>query len=231
MSANLVYLILIVLIGIVYPIYALMSAGPTRRMLLKIPSKLIAVYKETMAIQVVLTFMIVFSLIGFQEPLDAIGLSFLFRPIQIGLLLGSCLLGLWMINKIEIDDDKVDKLSQDNKDVFYILPKTELEYKWGIVLSFVAGIFEEIIYRGFLYWQLTLYLPTLPSVLLVAFVFSLGHAGTKIKNMVSTFLLSLIFSATYLIVGSLWLAMLLHVLIDLYAVTSSYKLNRKLDHK
>ena len=92
-----------------------------------------------------------------------------------------------------------------------------------IFVSFVAGICEEIIYRGFLLWFLTNYIPIVPAVILANLPFGLAHlTSTGIKNSVQAFILALVFTGAFLLTQSLWLPILLHILVDLYASTLSY---------
>lgn len=103
--------------------------------------------------------------------------------------------------------------------VAHFLPTDQRSYRWGVVMALTAGVCEELIYRGFLHHQLSMWLPVWAAVLLTNVVFALTHYTTGLINMLGSFVLGVLFSVGYLLTGDLWLSMWLHVLIDLLAMT------------
>jgi len=216
--------LLAIVIGVVYPTYALMNGKKTIEFLTKFPDKLPLVYRVTMITLIVLAGLIFTSLIYEKESINTIGLSFINNPLLVFLLFIVVVAVFWLLNAMKIPNDKHQKIEEGYKDVLHVMPSNQLQYKWSVMLSLVAGTLEEVIFRGFLYWQLTLYMHWIPAVILANVVFGLCHAATKIKNAINAGLLGLFFSALYLLTGTLWLSMLAHIIVDLYAMTMAVKL-------
>lgn len=101
-------------------------------------------------------------------------------------------------------------------DVSAILPRTRRELGWGVVLSIDAGIVEELYFR--LAVPLVAALLTgsaLAGFALSAGLFAWAHRYQGRTGMAATFVVALLLSAAYLLTGTLWVAMVLHVALDL----------------
>lgn len=101
-------------------------------------------------------------------------------------------------------------------DVGALLPRTCGELKYGAGLSINAGIVEELLFR--------LGMPALLFGItgngLVAFVvasvlFGLLHIYQKFWGVLAATILGLVFSAVYLLTGSIWVVMVVHAVVDL----------------
>ncbi len=103
--------------------------------------------------------------------------------------------------------------------VAHYLPTDRRSYRWGVLLSVSAGICEEVIYRGYLFWQFSLWFDEWLAVMLVNLIFAMTHYSTGLKNALWSFVLGVLFSVIYLFTGDLWLSIVLHVWIDLMAIT------------
>jgi uncharacterized protein len=95
-----------------------------------------------------------------------------------------------------------------------------------------AGVFEEIIYRGYM---VTYFLPEynfrsgLPilAVMAPAFLFSLAHYYQGWQAVLKIFLLSLLLGMIFLSSGTIWVVMLIHFLIDLAGGLVAMKLMKE----
>lgn len=101
-------------------------------------------------------------------------------------------------------------------DIAALLPRNRPELGWGAALSVNAGIVEEGLFR--------LALPTLLVVatgepisafLIAALLFGALHAYQGWVGVLATTLVGLVFTALYVVSGSIGLAMLVHALFDL----------------
>lgn len=101
-------------------------------------------------------------------------------------------------------------------DIAALLPRNRPELGWGAALSVNAGVVEEALFR--------LALPALLVVvtgepvsafLLAALVFGALHAYQGWVGVVATGVVGLLFTALYVVSGSIGLAMLVHALFDL----------------
>ncbi len=98
-----------------------------------------------------------------------------------------------------------------------ILPKKRIEKQWFTVVSAAAGIGEEIVFRGFLFYLFASVFPELPQgsfPLLGALLFGVAHSYQGITGIIKTGLLGLLFGALYVASGSLFPGILLHFMID-----------------
>ena len=113
----------------------------------------------------------------------------------------------------------LDKTIEDFKKRTPFLPTKKSELPEYLLLCFSAGVFEEIVYRGYLVnycWYLFdgySYQRSL-SVLVPALVFSVAHFYQGTKAVIKIFVLSLFFGYIFIYSGSLLIVMLLHFLVN-----------------
>jgi membrane protease YdiL (CAAX protease family) len=112
------------------------------------------------------------------------------------------------------------------------LPRKPRELPAYLLMCLSAGVFEEIIYRGYM---VTYFLPPynfkngLPILAIIApaFLFSLAHYYQGWQAVAKIFLLSVLLAAIFLISESIWLVMLIHAGIDLAGGLLAIALLRK----
>ncbi len=95
-----------------------------------------------------------------------------------------------------------------------LLPHTASERRAFWIVSATAGCCEEIFYRGFLTWYLSVWMGPVAAVLLASVMFGAGHVYLGIAQVPKTGLIGLIFAVVVGFTGSLWPAMLLHAAVD-----------------
>ncbi len=224
------YLIVAVLVGLVVPIYSMLGNGEKiKELISESPELKISMYVQSIIFQWIMVGLILLSLFYNGDSVDKIGLDFLNEPLMVLGLFGGGLLSLWVFDNYDIPKLDLEKFKRDNKDVMYLIPTNQKEHNWAVAISFTAGICEEIIFRGFTFWQLSQFLPIIPSILIVNLLFALSHFATKMKNMVFAFLFGIFWSITFIYTGSLWLAMLMHIIIDLYSLTRGKRYFERID--
>jgi uncharacterized protein len=103
----------------------------------------------------------------------------------------------------------------------FFLPKTSGEYRWFGVLAVSAGFCEEVLFRGFLIgyfgaepWRLGF----LAAVALAALAFGANHLYQGAKEIPTKAFAGFIFSGLYLVTGSLWVPVAVHMITDLMAI-------------
>lgn len=94
---------------------------------------------------------------------------------------------------------------------------------WWLV-SITAGFCEELIYRAFVLWLLSLYLSPIPALLLMSLLFGLGHRYQGSDGILMTALLGLLMGTIYITTDTLWLAVLAHALIDASHGWAAYRI-------
>ena len=82
-------------------------------------------------------------------------------------------------------------------------------------MSITAGIVEETIWRGFLFWYFGQVMPLWAAAVLSAIGFGLAHAYQGFRAVPRIIAVGSIFVLLYLLTGSLWLSMLLHAIVDM----------------
>jgi uncharacterized protein len=115
---------------------------------------------------------------------------------------------------------KSEKLRERLKRVEAILPMTVAESRWFVAISIGAGIDEELMFRGFLFYYFTLWFPhinSLENALLTSAIFGLGHLYQGWRGILSTAVAGLILAGLFLLSGNLLLPMVVHALGDLRA--------------
>ena len=112
-----------------------------------------------------------------------------------------------------------EKTIEDFKKRRPFLPTKKSELPEYFLLCFSAGVFEEIIYRGYLVnysWYLFegYNYQQLLSVFLPAFVFSIAHFYQGGKAVIKIFVMAVLFGYLFIFSGSLLIVMILHFLVD-----------------
>jgi hypothetical protein len=108
-----------------------------------------------------------------------------------------------------------------------ILPGTEAERRLFRWLALSAGICEEVIWRGFLYWIFALVLGPLAGALLALAAFVAGHLyQDNLRALAGVALIGLILTLLVRAGGTLYPAMLLHAAIDLASAESAWAARR-----
>lgn len=94
------------------------------------------------------------------------------------------------------------------------MPQTEDERRVFNLLGVTAGVAEEIIFRGFLIWALALYFPLWVAALSALLVFTLLHLYQGVEQLPTIFLMGGLVTVIFLMTGSLWPVILLHIFVD-----------------
>jgi len=105
-----------------------------------------------------------------------------------------------------------------------LLPHTERERRMFWIVSATAGFCEEVFYRGFLTWYLSVWMGPVAAVLLASLIFGVGHVYLGIAQVPKTGFIGLIFAIVVSLTGSLWPAMLLHAAVDWNSGELGFKL-------
>lgn len=97
-----------------------------------------------------------------------------------------------------------------------LLPRNRPELRWGAALSVNAGVSEELLFRLALPALLVIVTgEPISAFLLAALVFGMLHAYQGPVGVIATTLVGLVFTAIYVVTGSIVVVMVLHALFDL----------------
>lgn len=107
------------------------------------------------------------------------------------------------------------------------MPQTKSELNNFYAVSLTAGIVEEIVYRGFVIWYLSQYMPVWGAVLVSSLAFGLGHSYQGVSGALRVSLVGLAFGALYVVTGSIWLPIIAHILLDVLQGGAIHEILRK----
>lgn len=95
-----------------------------------------------------------------------------------------------------------------------MLPSTPRELERFSWLGVTAGIVEELLFRGYVFWYFGTMTGPWVAIFLTSVVFGLGHAYQGVAGVVKTGAVGLLFGWLAWISGSLWVPMFLHAMAD-----------------
>lgn len=94
------------------------------------------------------------------------------------------------------------------------MPQTEEEKHLFHLLGTTAGITEEIIFRGYLIWAFSLFVPLWAAALASLFVFTLLHLYQGARQLPGVFAMGALVTLVFVLSGSIWPAIAIHVFVD-----------------
>jgi len=188
----------------------------------RVPAMRNHLYRQALLLQWTFTLATVALWLVARRPWEALGLVFHVTAWSLAVPAGMAMVVAYVVATLPRtlrDHDALLKVRERLSGVERMLPRTDAEMKTFTLLSVTAGICEEFLYRGYLFWYLAHWLPQ-PYVLLVAaLVFGIGHSYQGMRGMVTTGIAGLFLGGLYLLTGSLYLSMAIHALTDLYSGT------------
>lgn len=107
-----------------------------------------------------------------------------------------------------------------------ITPRTKAELALFMFVAVTAGVWEELLYRGFLIWFLTPSIGLIGAAIVSSIIFGLAHAYQGWRGMVVTTAVGLALAVMYLATRSLWWLMVAHALVDINGGVVAFRLAR-----
>jgi len=123
-------------------------------------------------------------------------------------------LGFLFLNRIARSVKRRPSLQRKLSTTPELLPRTTQELRLYLFMSLCAGICEEILFRGYLIWYLSIIFNTSMAVVLSSLIFGIGHAYQGLKGIFIITPIGLIFAMLFLWSGSIWAPVILHIGID-----------------
>jgi uncharacterized protein len=96
-----------------------------------------------------------------------------------------------------------------------LLPHTPGELRGFKLLSITAGVCEELMYRGYIWWYLAVWTGPWAAAAISSVLFGAGHLYLDRKAAVRAGIVGAVMAGIVLGCGSLWPAMLIHAAIDI----------------
>jgi len=122
---------------------------------------------------------------------------------------------LWEAARLRPKAEKIRSRFKDSLGT--MMPDTPLDRSWFGAVSIGAGISEELVFRGFLIYYLSVVLPhtnLAERVLLTSLSFGFGHIYQGRTRAISAGIVGLVLACFYVASGSLLLPMVLHAVAD-----------------
>ena len=215
---------LFVLLAVFFPIrsrtfgYRRLREAPLER----VPTVRSGLYRQAIVLQWSFALAVVALWAWQRRPWTDLGLVWRSHAWSFALAAGFALLVAYLavsVRSVLRDASGLLKVRRRLGPIERMLPRTDDELRAFYRLSFTAGVCEEILYRGYLFWYLGHWLPA-PAVLpAAALLFGIGHSYQGRRGMLTTGLAGLALGMVYLLSGSLYLPMVLHALSDVYSGT------------
>ena len=191
---------------------------------------LIPRYAQTLARGVAVTLLLLGLWKYKGRPFDALGLDWPVSEIGLILLalvgLATVVLGAQIVFFSRVA--KPSRLAAFRAQIreIKILPRTTNELLVFLLVAGMAGVWEELLYRGFLLWFLEPYLTIWGAVALSTAVFALGHIYQGWKGIPRAGGIGLLFAIGYVFSASLWWLIALHALVDLFGGLAAWRVMR-----
>ena len=118
---------------------------------------------------------------------------------------------------ITTDETVRQKVRERLAPVVRLMPASRAEFALFAVLACTAGICEEFLFRGYLLWYGSQFMPVLWAGALQAVLFGVAHFYQGRRGIVLTGFAGVFLTAVTFVSGSIWPAVLIHALMDLNA--------------
>jgi membrane protease YdiL (CAAX protease family) len=105
-----------------------------------------------------------------------------------------------------------------------VVPHTRAELHRFYTVSFTAGVVEEVMWRGYLIWYLSQYGSTGIAALTSTVAFGIAHAYQGWRQVPSITAVGAALTGLYLLTGTLWASIALHVAIDVLQGRLGYRI-------
>lgn len=213
--------ILAALVGVIYPTYLMLTHKKTNKQIKENGKFRLADYKQTIGIFWALTFLILINSL-FDSTLN---LAFYPHLNTFGIILIVLITAfiVFQVRQSAVDPKDVAAIKDKMNAIIHYLPGTKREFKWFMFLSVSAGICEEIIFRLFLFTFLLETTHLSIAFILTNVIFALTHIGSGKQNLISSFVLGVLFTGIYYFTQNIWLPIILHSAIDIVAGIIGYR--------
>ena len=94
-----------------------------------------------------------------------------------------------------------------------LLPESLVELRWFAAVSIIGGISEELLFRGFLFYYLSVYVPhinNLEKILLTSLLFGIAHLYQGWRGVAASGVSGVILAGLYVLGGGLLLPIVFH---------------------
>jgi membrane protease YdiL (CAAX protease family) len=107
-----------------------------------------------------------------------------------------------------------------------VVPRTAPELRRFYAVSFTAGVVEEVLWRGYLIWYLSQFWSLGIAALASTLAFGVAHGYQGWRQVPSIIAVGAALAGLYLLTGTLWASIALHIAIDVLQGRLGYEITR-----
>ena len=153
-----------------------------------------------------------FKELGFQHALNGV------TGIVWGLVVIGIALTFRQYHRVKTHPPTRDKLARELDAIGdytkFLMPESQAEYGRAMMVALTAGITEEIIFRGYLIWALSLWIHPWAAGLASVTLFVILHLYQNKTGLIQVALFAAITTGLFLACGSLYPVIALHIMVD-----------------
>ncbi|MDX2472529.1 MAG: CPBP family intramembrane metalloprotease [Candidatus Krumholzibacteria bacterium] len=149
------------------------------------------------------------------EPLGLVPVASGWQWLALGLGLAATAFMVWQMFAVLGSSEQLGQAREQMGSLGGLAPRNPGEDRQFVLVSITAGVCEEFLYRGVLMAVLTSVVGLWPAVGLSSVIFGLGHAYQGVAGIGKTALVGLAMALLTVFSGSLFVAMVLHAVVDL----------------
>jgi membrane protease YdiL (CAAX protease family) len=131
--------------------------------------------------------------------------------------LAACIVYMQHQSIARLSPERLDRLVKRTGDSLLMLPTNAAESRLFAAIALTAGICEEVLCRGFVFWYVGHWIGPWPTVVGAAIPFGIAHIYQGPKGAVRTAVIGVVIGSLYVATGSLLWPMIVHATIDLGA--------------
>ena len=206
--------VLIVLIA--FPAYSILTVEKVYAQLRR-GGERVPIYREIIGSWSGFGLLLLVLWISFDRPWPELGFRLPdWQPMLFGLLISAGVIALIVlpIRAMALSPERGNQLDELMGDVGLLMPRTGLERRWFLGVSFNAGVTEEVIFRGYLIWYLGHMFGLLTAAAIAALWFALAHAYQGLKQIPGILTVSVVAVFLYIYTESLLVPMVFHFVLD-----------------
>lgn len=215
-----ILLLAIILVGL--PLEALLTLKSTRaKLATNAPGVRVKHYTQTIlwlwaiAIPILVVWAVSgrdWAALGFQIPTSA--------HVAYGWGLAALVAGFFiyqnaMVASSDAAKAQLQEAMAERKIISDFMPQADEERALFNLVSVTAGITEEIIFRGYLIWVFSLFVPIWLAGLAALVVFTFLHLYQGAKQLPTVFAMGALLTLIFILSGSIWPAIAVHILVDM----------------
>lgn len=125
------------------------------------------------------------------------------------------------------DGQTVSRLHERLGNLGAVVPRTRVELHRFYAVSLTAGIVEEVLWRGFLIWYLSQFWSLGVAALVSTLAFGIAHAYQGWRQVPSITAVGAALTGLYLLTGTLWASIAMHIAIDVLQGKLGYEITRR----